>query len=146
MKEHIVIQQDNAKPHAKADDDAINKAGKSDGWSISLGCQPPNSPDLNVLDLGYFNAIQSIQHTCTPANIDELIQCVHDSYWEQPIETTENIFLTLQKVMECVMLESGGNKYALPHIGKDQIRRNAEHMPLTIECSQEAMDSALEML
>ena len=36
-----------------------------------------------------------------------------------------------------------GHPYILPtHV----FIRNAEHMPLTIECSQEAVDSALEML
>jgi hypothetical protein len=28
-----------------------------DGWNLKLKCQPPDSPDLNVLDLGFFNVI-----------------------------------------------------------------------------------------
>ena len=81
-----------------------------------------------------------------PATIDELIDCVYRSYWDQATATTENIFLTLQKCMECVMLEEGGNKYSLPHMGKDKLRKNVEHMPLTIECSQDAVDTALEII
>ena len=146
-KDHkIRIQQDNARPHAKSGDMTINAAGKEDGWDISLTCQPPNSPDLNVLDLGYFKAIQSIQHQMCPATVDELIQCVRDAYWQQPIETTENVFLSLQKVMECIMVEKGGNKYTLPHIGKQKIRQSCEQMPLTLNCSDDAINSALELL
>jgi hypothetical protein len=58
----IRIQQDNARPHAKVDDPAILEAGHEGGWNITLTCQPPNSPDFNVLDLGYFNSIQSLQY------------------------------------------------------------------------------------
>lgn len=144
--ENIMIQQDNARPHAKSDDVIVNAAGKTNGWNIGLTCQPPNSPDLNVLDLGYFRSIQSIKDTMSPANVDELIDCVTQSYWDQPLKTTENIFLTLQKVMECIMLEEGGNKYSLPHMAKDKMRRELGHMPLSIQCSEEAVDRALGML
>ena len=81
-----------------------------------------------------------------PATVDELIGCVLRSFWDQKIETTENIFLTLQQCMECVMLSGGGNKYQLPHMGKSKLRNKVEHMPLTIECSQEAVDMALEVI
>lgn len=35
--------------------------------------QPPNNPDINVLDLGLFNAIQTLQYQTAARNIDELI-------------------------------------------------------------------------
>ena len=81
-----------------------------------------------------------------PATIDELIGCVEQSYWDQPIATTENIFLYLQKCMECVMVEGGGNTYSLPHMGKNKMRKDLVQMPLTIQCSQDAVDTALEIL
>ncbi|ETV78282.1 hypothetical protein H257_07874 [Aphanomyces astaci] len=62
MKNQIWIQQDNAKPHVSVNDPAVIAAGRQGGWTISLCSQPAQSPDLNVLDLGYFNAIQSLQH------------------------------------------------------------------------------------
>ncbi|ETI53387.1 hypothetical protein F443_03632 [Phytophthora nicotianae P1569] len=61
-KRTIYIQQDNAKPHVSVDDPDIMAAGRSGGWDIRMRCQPPNSPDLNVLDLGYFRSIQSLQY------------------------------------------------------------------------------------
>ncbi|KAK8498271.1 hypothetical protein V6N12_073898 [Hibiscus sabdariffa] len=69
----IFIQQDNAKPHIDIDDEQFLQAASLDGFNFQLFFQPPNSPDLNVLDLGYFRAIQSLQHQESPTTIDELV-------------------------------------------------------------------------
>ena len=51
LSKDIIIQQDNAKPHiAPNDKDFVDEATK-DGFNIQLVQQPPNSPDMNVLDL-----------------------------------------------------------------------------------------------
>ena len=84
-------------------------------YIITLHHWPPNSPDLNVLDLGFFNSIQTLQHEKAATNIDELVAAVEEAYWEQDPETVNNIFLTQQKVMECVMKSEGKNNYKLPH-------------------------------
>ena len=55
------IQQDNAKPHIKVDDAEFLQEASRDGFDIRLCFQPPNSPDLNVLELSFFQAIQSRQ-------------------------------------------------------------------------------------
>lgn len=69
-EKHMVIriQQDNASPHVEANDAEVLAAGREDGWRIIIDCQPAQSPDLNVLDLGYFNSIQSLQNRCLPAS------------------------------------------------------------------------------
>nr|GMC68321.1 Transposase, Tc1-like protein [Ipomoea batatas] len=56
----IFIQQDNARPHISVNDAKFLEAAQKDGFDIRLTCQPPNSPDMNVLDLGFFRAIQSL--------------------------------------------------------------------------------------
>src|SRR5690349_1607478 len=58
-KRPIFIQQDNAKPHLSVNDPRFIEAASADGFDIRLRCQPPNSSDMNVLDLGFFNAIQA---------------------------------------------------------------------------------------
>ncbi|WOG99681.1 hypothetical protein DCAR_0519035 [Daucus carota subsp. sativus] len=58
----IFVQQDNAKPHISVDDPEFVEDVKRNGFDIRLCFQPPNSPDLNVLDLGFFRAIQTLQH------------------------------------------------------------------------------------
>jgi len=74
------MQQDNAMPHIHVDDSAFNTAGKLDGFDIELKCQPPNSPNLNVLDLGYFKAIQSLKHQVVPENIEQLVKAVREIF------------------------------------------------------------------
>ena len=83
----VIIQQDNARPHAKEDDATLATELKKNGWKMKLLNQPANSPDYNALDLGFFNSIQSIQHQKAPSNIDELIQVVQESYWEQSADS-----------------------------------------------------------
>ncbi|KAK9697940.1 hypothetical protein RND81_08G071200 [Saponaria officinalis] len=56
----IYIQKDNAKPHISPQDLDFLNVVKSDGFDIDLVCQPPNSPDLNILDLGFFRSIQTL--------------------------------------------------------------------------------------
>ena len=52
------------------------EAATREGFDVRLSFQLPNSPDMNVLDLGYFKAIQSLQHQEAPNSIDELISDV----------------------------------------------------------------------
>ncbi|XP_063942703.1 uncharacterized protein LOC135150363 [Daucus carota subsp. sativus] len=66
---HIFIQQDNAKPHISDNDLEFISAAQSDGFSINLINQPPNSPDLNINDLGFFRIIQGLQHEKAPKTI-----------------------------------------------------------------------------
>jgi hypothetical protein len=54
------------------------EATKQHGFDIRLVCQPANSPDLIVLDLGFFNTIQSIQYKTTSRTIEELVAYVNE--------------------------------------------------------------------
>ena len=72
--------------------------------------------------------------------------CINISFNAEPIATTENVFLAIQKCKECVMLHQGENKYRLTHIGKGKMRRSLNEMPKVLTCSQEAIDSALELI
>jgi hypothetical protein len=53
----IYIQQDNAPSRVAPNDKLFCEAAKKDGFDIRLINQPPNSPDLNILDLGFFSSI-----------------------------------------------------------------------------------------
>mmetsp|Transcript_2380 Transcript_2380/g.3526 ORF Transcript_2380/g.3526 Transcript_2380/m.3526 type:complete len:162 (+) Transcript_2380:558-1043(+) len=117
-KGEIIIQQDNAKPHCSIDDELIVSECRKDGWNITFRYQPPNSPDLNVLDLGYFNSIQALQHQNAPKTIDDLIRCVEKSFNDLDSNSLSDVFLSLQLVMEQILKSSGGNKYNLLHMSK----------------------------
>ncbi|ETP04014.1 hypothetical protein F441_19147 [Phytophthora nicotianae CJ01A1] len=73
-------KQDNAGPHVAGDNADILEAGIEHGWTIEMTCQPPRSPDMNVLDLGLFNAIQSGQYRYPTHNLQGLIAVVEDAF------------------------------------------------------------------
>lgn len=141
----IYVQQDNAKPHFRDDDGDVLEEGSRDGWSIRFKSQPPNSPDFNVLDLGFFNSIQSLQHEASPNTIDELIECVQNAFNELNMEKLDNTFLTLQSCFEATILAKGGNSYKIPHMNKTKLRREGR-LQSTLSCSIEAIESATSLL
>ena len=73
--------------------------------------RPPNSLDFNVLDLGFFNAIQSMQHKEVPKTVDDLIMVVEDSFNAITREILDNTFLSYQSAMESTMKVGGSNQY-----------------------------------
>ena len=77
---NIKIQQDNARPRLHPANPLYKEETERLGLNIELFNLPPNSSDLNVLDLGYFNIIQSLQHKMGPVNVDDIIQAVEDSF------------------------------------------------------------------
>ena len=119
--------------------------GHRDGWNISLFNQPPNSPDLNVLDLGYFNAIQALQNKENMIKIDDLIGVVDKSFDDLEPDTLNHTFLTLQAVMECCLKDGGGNSYTLPHKGKAKLQRNGL-LPRSFTCEQNTLVDAQNYL
>ncbi|WOG82535.1 hypothetical protein DCAR_0101700 [Daucus carota subsp. sativus] len=62
----INIQQDNAKTHIDPNDKEFCEAVQQSCLNIKIRCQPTNSPDLNVLDLDFFRAIDSLKYQEAP--------------------------------------------------------------------------------
>ncbi|KAF0682368.1 Aste57867_25506 [Aphanomyces stellatus] len=141
----IYLQQDNAKPHVAVSDSAVCSAGREDGWDIKLTAQPAMSPDFNVLDLGFFNAIQSLQHRSLTQTIDELVVAVHKAFNELEWRVLDKTFMTLQKVMEESLKQNGNNAYLLPHIKKDKFAREGSFV-LSPACDPDASAAFSAML
>ena len=76
MNKPIFIQQDNAPSHLRENDPIFCEASKQEGFDIRLICQPPNSPDFNILDLGFFRVIQAIQYKKNAKTIQDLFPAV----------------------------------------------------------------------
>ncbi|CAM9622325.1 unnamed protein product [Discosporangium mesarthrocarpum] len=55
------IQQDNARPNCVNGDENFMIALSEGGLDMYPVNQPPNSPDTNFLDLGFFSSIRSLQ-------------------------------------------------------------------------------------
>nr|XP_033513608.1 uncharacterized protein LOC117278272 [Nicotiana tomentosiformis] len=120
----IFIQQDNARPHLSVNDLQFTEATQQDGFDIRLCFQPPNSPYLNVLDLRFSRAIQSLQHQMASKTIDELVNAVEKSFNDMKVERLNHVFLTLQSCMVEVMKDKGENNYKVPHTKKDMLERH----------------------
>ncbi|KAG6616892.1 transposon protein, putative, Mariner sub-class [Phytophthora cinnamomi] len=137
-KEEVTIQQDNAPPHRASGRTAVKAAAAAGGWSIKFANQPPLSPDFNVLDLGWFNSLQSLQYKKHMRDVDGLIAAVKAAFEEMVSTTNNKCFLTLQSVLEASMLVGGGNSYNIPHLKKDALMR-VDRLPHCLPCSAEAI-------
>ncbi|ETV96217.1 hypothetical protein H310_10407 [Aphanomyces invadans] len=100
---HVVLHHDNATPHAAITDELLATVF-TDGWTFVVWCQPPNSPDLNVLDLGFFASIQSLQYKSVSRTVDDIIGATFR------------------------FRHNGDNQFRLPHLGKDALRRTGALM------------------
>ncbi|XP_074290579.1 uncharacterized protein LOC141617297 [Silene latifolia] len=141
----ISIQQDNAKPHINGNDKDFLEAAASDGFNIKLTQQPANSPDLNILDLGFFRSIQSLQDEHPARSVEELVKSVQDAYEDETVEVLDNVWLSLQACMIDIMKLKGHNNYPLPHLAKATQRR-AETLPRNLEVDEELVKECIQFL
>lgn len=142
---HILIQQDNAKPHIDDTDLDFIKAAQSDGFYIRLGNQPANSPDLNINDLGFFRIIQGLQHEKAPKTVCQLVDAVVRAYEEVNDKTLNYVWLSLMTCMNEILKAKGNNNYQLPHIGKKRLERLGI-LPTYINAPLELVQDALQGL
>jgi hypothetical protein len=141
----IFIQQDNARTHIDINDEEFCQAVKESGFDIRLMCQPPNSPELNVLDLGFFRAIQSLQQQKVSQTIDELVTVVEKSFEEFSPIKSNHIFLTLQTCMEEIMKAKGSNKFRIPHMKKKALERQGQ-LPTNVSCDSNLVQEVINFL
>ncbi|XP_042065382.1 uncharacterized protein LOC121808885 [Salvia splendens] len=141
----IFIQQDNVKPHLRAADQLFETLASTDGFEFHLISQPPNSPDTNVLDLGYFRAIQSLQDDKMATSIDDLLRNVFTSFEELSPQTLNRVFITLQSCLTTILQVHGKNDYKIPHMNKDRLQRT-EGLPLQLQVEEALVRESLEYL
>ena len=118
----IWLQQDGAKSHILEDDVEFKEVVDEIGLNLTMYTQLPNSPDTNILDLGFFRAIQSFNDDC-PANEEELIKLVEKAYGEYPLCKLNHVWLTLQSCLNMIIENDRGNDYKIPHMGKESLER-----------------------
>ena len=134
----IFIQQDGAKNHIREDDKLFNAALEENGVNAELYTQSPNSPDVNLLDLGFFRAIQSF-NDAAPKNEEELIKAVGRAYDNYPRENINRTWLTLQCCFNQIITHHGDNDYNIDHMSKEKLERNG-NLPDVIDVVEDAED------
>ena len=95
MSRTIYIQQDGATNHIHEDDEEFNNSLTEQDINTKLYTQMPNSPGVNLFDLGFFRAIQSF-NDASPKNEAELIQSVQDAFENYLRHKLNWMWLTLQ--------------------------------------------------
>ncbi|KAK9727222.1 hypothetical protein RND81_05G266600 [Saponaria officinalis] len=141
----IYIQQDNATPHISNKDPDFRVAADSDGFNIKLMFQPPNSPDLNINDLGFFRSIQSLQNEEPANNTEELVAAVEKVYeMHLPSKLNDN-FLTLQSVMIEILKCKGHNNFKIPHMRKGVLQREGR-LPKDLTVEENLVNECLTYL
>jgi hypothetical protein len=80
---------------------------------IECGLALSVRPDFNVLYLGFFAAIQALQHPAAPTNRDECIHHVDSAFYSMKRkrkkgEKLDNVFLSLQQAMIFGVLKVNG--------------------------------------
>ena len=132
----IRLQQDGAKSHILEDDVEFKEAVDEIGLNLTVFTQSPNSPDTNILDLGFFRAIQLFNDDC-PANEEELIKSVEKAYGEYPYCKLNCVWLTLQSCLNMMIENDGGNDYKILHMGKESLERRGL-LPMVLDVTPAA--------
>ena len=139
----IRVQQDGASSHiAPVDEEFVRALERMEmTYKLLLYTQPPNSPECNINDLGFFRALQSHYERSSPRDEKELIDCVLKAYDEYDLKKINLIYLSLMGVYNQIIDANGGNKFKLPHLGKQRLERIGE-LPTVLDAS----DMAVELL
>ena len=143
----LFLQLDYAPPHCKKSKRLFPMIKKAGGRNVSEGVyygpkvrlvfQPPDSPDLNILDLGFFTNLWTKVHKILKEydhipSLNEIWDAAQIA-WERvtPVEI-ETLFQTLYSRMEQVIKFDGRNDMPIPHGGirerveaEDKILRNS---------------------
>ena len=134
----VLVRQDYAPPRNIGNDPGIAAAGTSDGWNITLLNQPAESPDTNILDLRFFNSIQSLQNR-TPFNtVDKLVVEVKRVFNVQDSDTLGRGWTTYQAVLKRTMLAKGDSTFKSPNPHKQTRARRGASAARALHCSDEA--------
>ena len=114
---HVFMQQDNAKPHVDHNNVAcINHFGDMQHPIITLVNQPPQSPELNVNDLGFFYSLSKAVQKSNSNTLDELWNTIEACYRNALPETLTNIWHTKSVTIQEI-IRVGGSSVNIPHTG-----------------------------
>ncbi|XP_021715982.1 uncharacterized protein LOC110683883 [Chenopodium quinoa] len=143
--QNVNREWDNVRPHQIPRDEEFIAATTANGFNIQLVFQPPQSPDLNVLDLRLFRSIQSLQYQSFPSNLDELVEKLIECYETFKPEVNKYIWITLQKCMIMILQAEGGNKYKIPYMNKKKLE-NLGILPDKVEVQRDIVLGSVEYL
>ena len=122
----IIIQLDGASAHNIEKDIDVKRSIFDNDLPIIFRKKPPQSQDLNVLDLGYFNSIQGLQYKKEFETVNDLVSNVLKSYEDLDYRKLLNVWITLQLVMLSIIRVKGDNTYHLTHINNIKLEQGGK--------------------
>jgi hypothetical protein len=118
--EKIIVRHDGAKAHdGKGNNEFFTRWGQLYGWNIVFDTQSPQSPDVNVLDIGVFNGLQakSEEYRMDSTSVSDLIERVRKTFFNYPAAKLNSCWAVLHEYYRSIVMCHGGNKYSDPHAG-----------------------------
>lgn len=129
----VKLQEDGAPPHGRITKNTIAKVGVHEKMvavamerSIDLVRQPPNSPEINVCDLGIWRSLQSrvkaenledISWRSTHTNQEHLWKVIEKVWSELQPKTVFNVFEVRNEIARELVENHGGAIVKEPHVG-----------------------------
>lgn len=136
----IVIQHDGAGPHnGKGNTAALTAAGLANGWHIKFRTQPAQSPDLNIMDLGFFHSLKArASHLKMDANnLPELIAKVKEAFAQYPWQTLQNIWAHQIECWRIILQVDGDNQYPQLHGGaRRRVKAGGSAVNLSVDVDE----------
>jgi hypothetical protein len=118
----------------------LKEAGARDGWNIRFVSQPAQSPDLDILDLGFFNSLKkSVASTyALSESTDKLMEEVMRAYENYDRDILERIWGHQYAVYGMILKHLGGNDFPAPHssVRKNQNAGNELSLAMNITAKQ----------
>ena len=126
QSKEIIIQLDNASPH-HVDNLKLKMKCEELKLNIRLQFQPSQSPDLNILDLGFFRSIQCLFYKKPGmSKMEHMVDAMVDCLDEYPAYQLNNAFLTLFTNYNNILQLEGDNDYKITHMSKEALIRQGK--------------------
>jgi hypothetical protein len=146
---HVIVQHDGAPPHIGKGNGKALEALRYDGeWDIEFVSQPSQSPDLNILDLGFFNSLKKriASEYALAKTTKDLMDAVLQAYEKYDRETLERIWGHQYAVYRMVLNYYGCNDFKAPHSDVRKNQRAGNGLSLAMNIKPKVMSKVKELV
>ena len=109
--------------------------------------QPAQSPDLNILDLGFFHSLKvnvaQLKHRTD--KLPDLLVKIKQAYTNYDKDTLAHIWAHLYDCYREILVANGGNQYIPPH-GQNRMYHKTHLSSVNLKIDIEAYNEALNLL
>ena len=107
------------------------------GVDADIITKPANSPDTNLLDLGFFYAVQSANDEVTGGE-GEMIQHIQQTFTHYLRQKINQTGLTYMSCLNMIIKHLGDNHYKIPHINKTKMEQEGR-LPMVLNVTDAAV-------